>query len=96
MLPIHMVAVGWVLEPIKPSPGTSAIHSSMKIDDGTESNSTQTLQVLVQALPESIAAKSGNHGMTPLEYVEENMEGSKKEECLELLRTALAKNGGPE
>lgn len=89
MLPIHMVAVGWVLEPIKPQP----IHSSMKIDDGTESNNTQALQVLVQALPESITAKSGYHGMTPLEYVEEHiMEGSKKQECLILLRTALAKS----
>jgi hypothetical protein len=85
MLPIHFVAAGWSVEPFV---SASTFQSTMQIDDGTASNVVQSLRVLTQALPESLAAKSGMHGMMPMGYVEESMEGKKKEECMELLQQA--------
>jgi hypothetical protein len=86
MLPIHLVAAGWTTEPLESSCLSTSIPSAMKVDDGNHSR-TQALRVLIQALPESVTAKSAYHGMTPKEYVEENTEGLEKEECLEILVT---------
>jgi hypothetical protein len=80
MLPIHLVATGWHLEPL-------ASHTPNQVFE--EPNTVQLLQVLVNALPESLLAKSGNHAMTPMEYVEDiRMEGHRNEECLEYLGQA--------
>jgi hypothetical protein len=77
MLPIHLVAAGWSVEPFV---SASTFQSTMQIDDRTASNVVQLLRILTQALPESLALKSGMH--------EESMEGTKKEECMELLQQA--------
>lgn len=80
MLPIHLVAAGWHLEPL-------ASNTSNQVFE--EPNAVQLLQVLANALPESLLAKSGNHAMTPMEYVEDvMMEGHRNEECLEYLGQA--------
>lgn len=80
MLPIHLVAAGWHLEPL-------ASHIPNQVFE--EPDKVQVLQVLVNALPESLLAKSGNHAMTPMKYVEDiMMEGYRKEKCLEYLGRA--------
>jgi hypothetical protein len=77
MLPIHLVAAGWHLEPL-------ASHNPNQAFE--EPNTLHVLQVLAKALPEALLAKSGNHAMTPMEYVEKIMvEGNRKEECLAYL-----------
>ena len=81
MLPIHLVAAGWHLEPL-----ASHIPNQVYFE---EPNMVQVLQVLANALPESLLAKSDNHAMTPMEYVEDTMtEGHRKEKCLEYLGQA--------
>jgi len=80
MLPIHFVAAGWSLPPLEfPSQSLVRLRSSK--------SPLSMLRVLVLAAPESLQMTSGNHGMTPSDYIEECMEDgtSIKKACLGLL-----------
>jgi len=97
MLPIHMASAGWVLEPWVASPPPPPKTIANKTDQPTlqpyhchherhPSRIKEILLVLCQVLPQSVRIKSGNHGMTPKEYIEEAMEECPiKQDCLELL-----------
>ena len=101
MLPMHMASAGWALEPWvapPPPPPTGAEYPESNSKESTlqpyhhhhhdkhPSRVKEILAVLLQALPESLRIRSGNHGMTPSEYITEAMEeGPIKQECLSLL-----------
>ena len=99
MLPIHLVAAGWLLPPLLPSPIVVAVESihisnSLETTDDTILHSAilQNLTTLQNAVPDSARIRSGNHGMKPEEYINECMEdGTYKDECLLVLREGLAK-----
>lgn len=79
MLPIHWVAAGWILPPLVPP-------LTLPIPPPPKSSPLETLTVLKEALPDSIRVRSGNHGMTPEEYIQECMEESdQKDSCVRLL-----------
>ena len=113
MLPIHLVAAGWKVEPIEVSHGfarpsafdefVNLMNSNNSRDEGIAVNdchhsvnsrmpslgwnTSQALRVMQQQFPELLFAKSANHGMSPLEYVEEMMDdGPNKDECLEWMK----------
>ena len=97
MLPIHMASAGWVLEPWvapPPPPPTSSSNTAEQPPlqpyhhhhERHPSRLKETLTVLCHALPESLRIRSGNHSMTPSQYIAEAMEeGPMKQECLSLL-----------
>ena len=101
MLPLHMACAGWVLEPwVAPPPppptGAESLPNSNKQtplqpyhhhhQEQHPSRLKEILTVLLQALPQSLRIRSGNHGMTPSDYISEAMEeGPIKQECLSLL-----------
>jgi hypothetical protein len=98
MLPIHIVCAGWRLEPIFEPPPPPPSSTTKKGSDGPPlqpfhhhhdrhpSRILEALALLREVLPESVRIRSGNHGMTPSEYISEAMEeGPQKQECLELL-----------
>jgi hypothetical protein len=95
MLPVHLVAARWILEPLLlPTPPFS-FPESASMESAT--SIAQLLQLLIQALPETLVARSAHHAMTPTEYVEETMaDGAVKDVCLKLLHIALKeyKEGG--
>ena len=78
MLPIHWVAAGWRV--------TSPFHLSSPVHENeNEYSVTTTLTLLMKAVPDSIRVRSGNHGMTVKDYVEECMDdGFIKYECLKI------------
>lgn len=54
----------------------------------------EVLAILCEYLPESVRIRSGNHGMTPSEYLASSMEDSKeKQECLDVLELGGATTG---
>ena len=102
MLPLHMASAGWVLEPwVAPPPPLPANAESLPPNSNKQtplqpyhhhhheqhpSRLKEILTVLLQALPQSLRIRSGNHGMTPSDYISEAMEeGPIKQECLTLL-----------
>lgn len=86
MLPIHWVAAGWTLPPPSKPPASSLPSPSLILPKSPKPGTIGLLQTLKRASPESLRVQSGNHGMTPIQYVEECMEdGEYKEACLELL-----------
>lgn len=77
MLPIHFVAAGWRSPILSDRP-----EESMVVPLDNKPGPLPTLQVLRRAAPESTKTRSGNHGMTAEEYIEECMEeGDYKEKC---------------
>lgn len=89
MLPIHMVALGWKAEPLVPAP--SGLLSMATEDQQSHSSSwtMQSLQILIQAVPETASARSSSHGLLPSEYIEHNPKDFHKEECVQFLELAL-------
>ena len=89
MLPIHICAAGWVLEPwVPPPPPLPSSKQPLQPyhHERHPARLKETLSVLYHVVPESVRIKSGNHGMTPRQYVAEAMEDCiQKEECLSLL-----------
>ncbi|CAB9499696.1 Ankyrin Repeat [Seminavis robusta] len=98
MLPIHIVSAGWILDPwvAPPPPPPPATKSGSQNQPMLQpyhhhherhpSRLKDSLLVLRQALPESVKIRSGNHSMTPREYISEAMEEcTQKQECLALL-----------
>lgn len=103
MLPIHMVSAGWRMEPIVPKlpPLPESIESDKNgstakgiplqryhcQQEHHPSRVKEILTILCKAIPDSTRIRSGQHGMTPAEYVAESMQGeSQREECLRLLQ----------
>jgi len=85
MLPIHWVAAGWTLPVLVEPPATL-------VPKEGPAGPLQTLQVLVDAVPNSVRVQSGNHALTPAAYIEECMEeGDYKEACLRVLQPPLTK-----
>jgi Ankyrin repeats (3 copies) len=79
MLPIHWVAAGWNLPPLLPPPA-SPLPSQPK------PGPLEVLKVLQHTVPDSIRIRSGNHGMTPEDYIQECMDDCEyKELCLRAL-----------
>jgi hypothetical protein len=79
MLPIHIVAAGWILHPIQ-----ARLHSPIPTE---RPNPVDILKVLLGAVPETATAKSLHDGRTAQDYIEEYMEeGSQKEDCLAILQ----------
>ena len=80
MLPIHWVAAGWTLSPLLPPPASP-------LPAPPKPSPLEALQVLKETVPDSIRVRSGNHGMTPEDYVQECMEESDlKDACVRLLQ----------
>lgn len=79
MLPIHLVCSGWMVPPLlQPIDATAAVESTADI--------LEALQVLKQVVPDSVYVRSGNHGMTPVEYLNEFMEDCQyREACIQIL-----------
>jgi hypothetical protein len=90
MLPVHLVAVGWKAEPLVPAP-SGGILAMAGEDDRSNSWTMQSLQMLVQAVPETVGARSSSHGLLPSEYIEKNPKDFNKEECISFLEQALKK-----
>jgi Ankyrin repeats (3 copies) len=94
MLPIHFVAAGWSIQPLLPAPSTliptlipQHIPSPTSCSEG---GPLERLKVLQRVVPDSVRVRSGNHGMTPVDYIHECMdEGSYKETCLRILQQGL-------
>jgi len=92
MLPVHMVCAGWQLQPfVSPLPPPPSSNGPPLLPyhchhERHPSRLKEVLKVLCQVLPESGRIRSGNHGMTPVQYITKAMdEGEIKEECLALL-----------
>lgn len=89
MLPIHWIASGWTVEPLHPPLQLLSqfeLATQNDSNDACHSIQVRSLQVLARAIPESVHAKSALHGMTPAEYIENNLEeNSTQDECLEAL-----------
>ncbi|KAG7370553.1 ankyrin repeat domain protein [Nitzschia inconspicua] len=96
MLPIHLVAANWKLPPIPmeliPHVGrtpsgvsSSMIYSQLNDKDNSASkkgiDKKDRLQVLMEAFPETLLAKSVCHNLRPVEYVQ-HLLGSKNPESL--------------
>ena len=82
MLPIHWVAAGWVLPRFQPRANPTLLPSPPEVGP------LPLLKALRQASPESLRVQSGNHGMTPINYIEECMEeGQYKEACTRIVST---------
>jgi hypothetical protein len=83
MLPIHWIAAGWSVPPLLPPPESP-------VPREPSPGPLPALHVLRRALPESIRVRSGNHSMTPQEYVEECMEETDyKQVCLRVLSDGI-------
>lgn len=79
MLPIHWVAAGWTLPPILPRPASPITATQI-------TGPVEALHVLKRTVPDSVRVKSGNHGMTPGEYIQECMEDcDAKDACLRIV-----------
>jgi hypothetical protein len=89
MLPIHLASAGWVLEPwVAPPPPLPASKQPLQPyhHERHPARLKEVLDVLYKVVPESVRIKSGNHGMTPCQYIAEAMEDCiQKRECLKLL-----------
>ena len=88
MLPIHLASAGWVLELMPPPPPLPASKQPLQPyhHERHPARLKEVLEVLHQVVPESVRIKSGNHGMTPRQYIAEAMEDCvQKRECLQLL-----------
>jgi hypothetical protein len=84
MLPIHLVAANWKLPPIplysipaaSSTPSgmpSSLLYSELGLEDLNSCGNMakkKRLQVLMEATPESLLAKSVCHGLRPLEYIQ--------------------------
>jgi hypothetical protein len=97
MLPIHFVAAGWSMPPLLPPPPSIVLQ---QLNESTPTDAIRTastkgpmecLKVLQHVVPDSVRIRSGNHGMTPEEYIQECMyEGAYKESCLRILYRDLS------
>jgi hypothetical protein len=97
MLPIHFIAAGWSIPPLLPPPPSIVLQ---QLNESTPINGIGTagtkgpmecLKALQHVVPDSVRIRSGNHGMTPEEYIQECMyEGAYKESCLRLLHQDLS------
>ena len=84
MLPIHWVSAGWTLPPLLPPPTLPAVPEP---SNTKPVRTLEALQVLKETVPDSIRVRSGNHGMTPQDYIQECMEESDlKDACVRLLQ----------
>ena len=82
MLPIHWVAAGWTLPPLLPPPASP-------LPAAPKPSPLECLAILKDTVPDSVRVRSGNHSMTPAEYIQECMEESDlKDACDKLLRSA--------
>jgi len=80
MLPIHWIAAGWSLPPLLP-PLASPLPAQPK------PSPLEAMKVLKDTVPDSVRVRSGNHNMTPNDYVQECMEESDlKDACMRLLQ----------
>jgi hypothetical protein len=80
MLPIHWVAAGWTLPPLLSPPVFPWLPAQPK------GGPLEVIQVLIDAVPDSARVRSGNHCMTPEDYIHECMEDCEyKEACLKAL-----------
>jgi len=80
MLPIHWVAAGWTLPPLLPPPASI-------LPAPPKPSPLECLSILKDTVPDSVRVRSGNHSMTPEDYVQECMEESDlKDACVRLLQ----------
>lgn len=85
MLPIHWIAAGWTLPPLLPPPPLSSSLSQLS-SPPKRVGPLPVLRVLQHTVPDSVRVRSGNHGMTPEDYIHECMEDCEyKEACLQAL-----------
>jgi len=85
MLPIHWAAAGWRLPPLAPPPPPSCLLPPDLVMNPPP-GPIEVLRLLKQVIPETVRVKSGNHAMTPDQYVQECMEdGEYKESCIRVL-----------
>jgi len=95
MLPIHLVAVGWKVEPVVPL--SRSILSSMQDDTSAMAEQSpwtlQSLQLMIHAAPETATARSTLHGLLPMDYLGYNRKEFPKDECVEFLEHVLQSSG---
>jgi Ankyrin repeats (3 copies) len=84
MIPIHLVAAGWCFPTLLPPP-ILQLPIPLVGDYQPSKKPRQQLEllhILKSAMPDTLKIKSGNHGMTAIEYVSECMEESQyKKSC---------------
>ena len=90
MLPIHLVAARFHLDVLNFRPPITPSLLKSQEDMEQPYPLSKVLQVLYEAMPETLMAKCSRHQLTPLEYMEQGEDGPWKEECLELLNQAQA------